>query len=515
MADKEHYLDLDGLDNFAEGLSAKLDATYQKKGESGDAYTKSETDTLLLGKVDKVNGKGLSSNDYTDADKSSVGEISGLKENLSQLRDGSKNLLNLNNLEAQTINGVTFTPIYKNGGLEYINVNGTASNGILNELCYVDLVDTNTYILSGCPSGGADNTYALRYYNKSTGDANNDKGNGVTLTNKSGTYTINIRIQSGYVCNNLKFYPMIRLSSVTNSSYEPYYEGVISLNNDISQLSNETLDIKKLGWSVPKELGINNYLDADRNFHQRVGRVDLGSLNFHANKAGLDLGRFDSTTITNILSGTKNMFVSRYTVSDWAVSDMTIYYSNDKVFYICNNTYKTSSAADFTTAMQGVYLYYELANEIVTPIDGNEITNGSMISDAYSSAKTYLVGEYCIYNNALYKCITQCSNVLPTDTNYFVQTSVGEEMKNAKQPSNRYSLDRIQMFSNSLTGATYICPSDGLIWVTGNGTTTTFGCNGVQCIQSQSLAASFKVYKGDTISILGGGPGTGFFYPIL
>ena len=38
-------------------------------------YKKTETDTLLANKVDKVEGKGLSTNDYTDADKAIVGGV--------------------------------------------------------------------------------------------------------------------------------------------------------------------------------------------------------------------------------------------------------------------------------------------------------------------------------------------------------------------------------------------------------------------------------------------------------
>ena len=37
-----------------------------------DAYTKAETDTLLTGKVDKITGKGLSTNDYTTAEKKQI-----------------------------------------------------------------------------------------------------------------------------------------------------------------------------------------------------------------------------------------------------------------------------------------------------------------------------------------------------------------------------------------------------------------------------------------------------------
>ena len=40
-----------------------------------DAYTKTQTDTALGGKVDKVNGKGLSTNDYTTEEKNKLGGI--------------------------------------------------------------------------------------------------------------------------------------------------------------------------------------------------------------------------------------------------------------------------------------------------------------------------------------------------------------------------------------------------------------------------------------------------------
>ena len=41
-------------------------------GGGGDGYTKAETDALLNGKVDKVTGKGLSTNDFTNEDKTKV-----------------------------------------------------------------------------------------------------------------------------------------------------------------------------------------------------------------------------------------------------------------------------------------------------------------------------------------------------------------------------------------------------------------------------------------------------------
>lgn len=48
------------------------EVTYQQLGGSNPSYTKAETDTLLNDKVDKVSGKGLSTNDYTNEDKAKV-----------------------------------------------------------------------------------------------------------------------------------------------------------------------------------------------------------------------------------------------------------------------------------------------------------------------------------------------------------------------------------------------------------------------------------------------------------
>ena len=64
----DEYINIDGT---SEG--------WEKIGDTeidlSNYYTKSEADTLLGNKVDKVDGKGLSKNDYTDEDKALVGTI--------------------------------------------------------------------------------------------------------------------------------------------------------------------------------------------------------------------------------------------------------------------------------------------------------------------------------------------------------------------------------------------------------------------------------------------------------
>ena len=53
-----------------------------------------------------------------------------------------------------------------------------------------------------------------------------DSGNGTSFNadDRIGILRIRIRIAANFTCNNLTFYPMIRLANAGNSAYEPYIE---------------------------------------------------------------------------------------------------------------------------------------------------------------------------------------------------------------------------------------------------------------------------------------------------
>lgn len=154
---------------------------------------------------------------------------------------------------------------------------------------------------------------------------------------------------------------------------------------DVAHLSTEALDIKMLGWSVPKECPIQNYMDSNRVFHQRVGRVDLGSLTFiQALDAGYQY--YPNPDIANLK--TTNLYLNGYTfVSDTAgwtlMPNMSIkkhpLASNVTAWRIRDDRYTTGNA--FKSAMQGVYLYYELATEVTMNVDGNEIGADIILDD--------------------------------------------------------------------------------------------------------------------------------------
>lgn len=139
-----------------------------------------------------------------------------------------KNLLK-NTAKSQTINGVTFT-VNDDGS---VTANGTATNAMAFPIGDVAL-SAGSYKLSGCPSGGSTGTYYL-YSTLTDGTKNLDKGNSVPVNTTTDTNSlIQIGIMSGITFNNLTFYPMIRLASETDDTYEPYYEGLKEVSNKLS-----------------------------------------------------------------------------------------------------------------------------------------------------------------------------------------------------------------------------------------------------------------------------------------
>ena len=127
-----------------------------------------------------------------------------------------KNLLQ-NTASSQTKNGVTFT--VNNDGR--VTCNGTASKNAFFKIGDLSLA-SQSYILTGCPSNGGNDSYTLRCY-KNGNVKGADVGNGFNINESIDGY-IEIRIASGYTCDNLTFYPMIRKAAIEDDTYEPYIE---------------------------------------------------------------------------------------------------------------------------------------------------------------------------------------------------------------------------------------------------------------------------------------------------
>lgn len=55
-----------------------------------------------------------------------------------------------------------------------------------------------------------------------------------------------------------------------------------------------------------------------------------------------------------------------------------------------------------------------------------------MISDAWNSSITYTVGQYCIYNDCLWKCKVQHTSQTPSEGTYWTKTQIDDEILSIK-----------------------------------------------------------------------------------
>ncbi len=232
-------------------------------------------DEKIFGKVDKIVGKSLSSNDFTDGykqkvdkliegtkgdsayqvalkngfegtetqwlaslkgDKGDTGDVS--KEELKEVTENKrlklegkseqatrsgKNKLKITNFTDTTTDGVTFTAKFSNNKeLEYIEAKGNSTTGY-NAILSINISDlpAGDYIINGLGTNKV-----IRYVLLKNNDTNpkiitNDGD--TRFTQDSSSPYIRFRIDlymAGEV--NTKIKPMIRQASITDNTYEPY-----------------------------------------------------------------------------------------------------------------------------------------------------------------------------------------------------------------------------------------------------------------------------------------------------
>lgn len=162
---------------------------------------------------------------------------------------GAHNLL-LNTATSTTSNGVTFT----------VNANktitvGTGSGSAI-ALCDIKVgsfTGLSNVILSGCPSDGSVTKYSLQLYDHTASAwGSSDTGSGVILTlDSTHTYEVHLIVRNGVaIPTDITFYPMIRLTTDTDPTYQPYAmtsvdltDAVISMSTDLTVSSDITTDL--------------------------------------------------------------------------------------------------------------------------------------------------------------------------------------------------------------------------------------------------------------------------------
>lgn len=164
-------------------------------------------------------------------------------------RSGINMLSNQNPVGVQEINGLTITT--NSDGTIVINGTATANT----EYYYLSSrTETRNRFpagqlwLSGCPAGGSTSTYRIGYNRGSTASTlGNDTGSGILINEPTGTnnYGVWIAINSGVVCDNLTFRPMVCDARLRYVGYVPYGMSNAELTEHVrttSTIMSATLD---------------------------------------------------------------------------------------------------------------------------------------------------------------------------------------------------------------------------------------------------------------------------------
>lgn len=186
------------------------------------------------------------------------GAVSSLKSALTNKLDneivtrsamGAKNLLwhDITAMKTYNTAGTWSNNVYSKSGIDWtvnddgtVTANGTATAD--SELTFntsgsvqaISGLETNNYILNGCPSGGSGTTYRL--FAKCT-DSNyyQDDGNGATIN--VGISYVRMVVYSGQTVNNITFKPMVRLATDSDATYQPYAKTNKELTDDVAALN--------------------------------------------------------------------------------------------------------------------------------------------------------------------------------------------------------------------------------------------------------------------------------------
>lgn len=221
----------------------------------------------------------------------------------TQTQYSGKNLYNCV-LKSSTVKGVTFTL----NADKSVTAVGTATETITIGCGYATL-PAGTYTINGAPAGSSVSTKCLMMFDGTKNVF--DQGDGTTFTlTKETTTNIQIVVASGVAVNDT-FYPMIRLASVTDGTYEPYVGGEVSPNPDYNQ---DMSSIGNSGW-FDGEL-LQGYYATNGTIISYAGRVSARNLIPCSEGDVIKLTYEESASTLNILYFKDNVWLSQTTGSN-------------------------------------------------------------------------------------------------------------------------------------------------------------------------------------------------------
>ena len=369
-----------------------------------------------------------------------------------------KNLLK-NTANSLTLHGVTFTV----NNDKSITCNGTASSMLLIVFSnyFEDLIVNNEYIFSGCPPTGSISTYRLQLV-LYPGAVYNIFGEEKKFTYKeeyvgNPNKSIRIVIEKDCVCNNLTFYPMIRLASIEDNTYEPYHEPTttnIYLDKPIEAKANIPSEYEEVEYI---ESTGTQYIDTN---YTPVQGDDLEFKNVTINNFNGALFSAGIESYQLILLGLGSVCYYKYFQTGNAVASSFSTITNGNIKVLNGNLYINNvlkAEADYGGAVDTTLNIFRRANNtsnLIGKIGEIIISNNGIIKRDFIPCyrkSDNVAGLYDLVNNVFYTnqgtgnfivgSIKENESISLSDTNTNIPTIRGTNVLTVDttvQPSNVY-----------------------------------------------------------------------------
>ena len=361
LNDKEMKRRVDALYDIGQGITHKFET------DSDTAYAKTVPTGAKLMSVKSVGGRSIVWNQLVKPVPAVV-TGAGVKATFSD--DG---IITLNGTATTTGSAVSVQPVKNQKG--------------------------HKYLMIANPLSGVYGKDQLQFSSQSYGQ--DSTGHGTIITNESSNekWYYTLYVYEGVTYDNVKLQPQIYdLTAMFGSGNEPtsveefekmfpndYYQynagEIISAGVTEVAVGDSTYPIPEAikalpgyGWSAGTA---KNWVDYEnKRYVQCVSSVDLGALNWVAGSTGkvsFQTSQVTGQKLTKNYSVPPNIICSKYSTESqnelWGhinVTGITANANTDGYVYVNDTSY--TDAAAFKQAMQGVMLYYELANPIITDI---------------------------------------------------------------------------------------------------------------------------------------------------
>ena len=376
---------------------------------------------------------------------SSNDHIRGLKlfGKTTQKTTTGKNLLQHSlGVGSHTIKGITFE-IREDGS---VLCNGTATNPAT--LSFEQYNLTEDIIVSGCPANGSTQTYRITidtYKDDAYVRTEFDLGSSITIHKDRADYVkINIYFYTGIVANGLAFYPMIRLASVTDDTYEPYTGGKPSPNPEYPQeiVSVENPTIRTYGSNMfDIESFIKNAHDKGAQHYVKLadGDLQINTLAYMENYTAFDFGFKPLTPYTLSFkpvwvdrSSDNVQFSIKFIYDDGTESIYSIVYSDGERVRYCK------SSGDKNLAYIAIGRW---AQNGTCKLLNVYLTEGSFTADDMPSYKPYSGGTLTLDRNFPGIPVTSGGNYTDSDGQQWICDEVDLEREMYVQRIKTITLD--------------------------------------------------------------------------